>query len=360
MKILFYIDMLSSGGAARMITLIANKLAERKYSVAIATNTERDIVYPIHENVEILSLYPQNAYKMGRIKRTYKLLSQARNVAKQYKPDVIVTTIPHISLFVKTATLGLRIPTIFCDVTSFARKDHALYHFIRYHFYHLADAITIETENDRRILGKRFPQKVVINDPLAFDVYHGPENREKFVLGIGPTREWDIKGFDMLLEAFGKIAHRYPEWKLKIAGPTDKDSLAFLYQIIDRLDIRNQVEFMGFQKDIVPIMRSASVFALASRIEGFSLSIIEAISQGCPCVCFQTVGVMTEVTENGTGALIAEDGNVEEYSQKLESLLEDDKLRKDLSKSGRSFVSKYETGRIVDQWESLFRKLLKM
>ena len=357
MKILFYIDIMNQGGAARMISLIANKLAERDYDVAIATNTHKEIVYHIDDRVKVLNLYPKDAYSISRIRRLLGVLKLARLSAKKIRPDIIVTTIPAVSFFVKVATMGMRIPTIFCDVTSYARKDSPFVHFVRYHFYKLADAVTIETENDRRLLGKRLPQKVVINDPLSFDVYRGPESREKFILAVGPTNEWEIKGFDMLLTAWGTIAKRYPEWRLCIAGSKYPEPMCFLQTFIDKFDIANQVEFLGFQKDIAPIMRRASVFALASRIEGFSLSIIESISQGCPCVCFRTVGVMTEVTENGTGALIVEDGDVSGYSDTLDLLLSSPELRNKLSEEGRNFVSKYEIGKITDEWEKLFEKI---
>lgn len=359
MKVLFYIDIMNQGGAARMISLIANKLAERNHQVAIATNIHKEIVYHIDERVSVLSLYPQDAYEKSRLHRLIGVFKLARRAAKQYRPDVIVTTIPSVSFFVKLATMGMRIPTVFCDVTSYARKDSPFVHFVRYHFYKLADAVTIETENDRRLLGKRLPQKVVINDPLSFDIYRGPENREKFILAVGPTNEWEIKGFDMLLHAWGNIAKKYPDWKLCIAGSKYPEPLKFLQSIIDKYDISSQVDFLGFQRDIAAIMRRASVFALASRIEGFSLSIIESISQGCPCVCFRTVGVMTEVTENGTGAIIVEDGDVQDYSKQLDRLLSDPSLREQLSKDGRNFVSKYEIGKITSEWENLFNVIVR-
>lgn len=359
MRILFYIDVMDQGGAARMISLIANQLAARNYCVSIATNTHRQIVYHIDKRVEVLSLYPENAYEKSRLRRLMGAMKLARKDAKVFKPDVIVTTIPSVSFFVKMATLGLGIPTVFCDVTSYARKDSRWVHFIRYHFYKLADAVTIETENDRRILGNRLPQKVVINDPLSFDVYWGSEQREKFILAVGPTNEWEIKGFDMLIPAWAEIANKYPDWKLCIAGTKYPKPMAFLQSMIDRLGVSEQVEFLGFQKDIASIMRRASVFALASRIEGFSLSIIESISQGCPCVCFRTVGVMTEVTENGTGAIIVEDGDVKNYSQQLDLLLSNPQLREKLSIEGRRFVSKYEIGKITDEWEKLFEKMAR-
>lgn len=360
MTILFYIDVMNMGGAARMISLIANKLAERDYQVFIATNTHKEIVYSIDERVRILSLYPKNAYTNGRFLRFCNVLKNARQIAKAVKPDIIVTIIPSVTFFSKIATLGLGIPTIFCDVTSYARKDSAFVHFIRYHFYKLADAVTIETENDRRLLGNRLPQKVVINDPLSFEVYRVDEVREKVVLGIGPLNEWDIKGFDMLFEAFGMIAKNHPDWQLHIAGAYNQETYdKVLKPIIMKYGFIDQVRFLGFQKDIAAIMRKASIFTLASRIEGFSLSIIESISQGCPAICFKTVGVMTEVTDNGTGAIVVEDGDVIEYSKQLDRLMNDEKLRLEISHQGRDFISRYELGHIVDQWEQLFKKIQK-
>lgn len=357
MKVLYYINGLHFGGAARKLCLIANELANRGIQVTIATNTYTGIGFPLSDKIKVVGLYPEDAYTNGRLSRIWAVMSRARRFAKSESPDIIVTIIPHITLDVKIATIGLGIPTIFSDETSFARKDNRIDHLIRHWFYRFGDAITLLTHNDAKILGKKYPQKVVIHNPLVYSKFTGENTRENTILAIGPLMEWEIKGFDLLLQAFANLSSKYPDWKIQIAGKTDNKGLAKLQQEIIRLNLEGKVEFLDFCPQIDKIMQKASIYALSSRIEGFSLSLVEAISQGCACIAFDNYGVISEVTDGGKGTIIVKDGDLETYSDNLEKLVASELLRNKLVKEGESIIDKYKVESIVDQWESLFNKL---
>ena len=357
MKVLYYIDNMPFGGAARKLCLIANELINREIQVYIATNTHNGIGFPLSEKVAVLELYAKDAYSKGRFSRLWNVLKRSRQIAKDVRPDVIVTIIPHVTLDVKIATIGLGIPTIFSDETSFARKDNRIDHFIRHWFYRFGDAITLLTHNDAKILGGKYPQKVVIHNPLVYSKFTGENTRENTILAIGPLEEWEIKGFDLLLLAFANLSSKYPEWKIKIAGKIEDKGLAKLQQEIIRLNLEGKVEFLDFCPHIDEVMQKASIFALSSRIEGFSLSLVEAISQGCACIAFDNYGVISEVTDGGKGTIIIKDGDIGAYSEELEKLVVSEQLRNKLVREGESIIDKYKIESIVDQWESLFNKL---
>lgn len=357
MKVLYYIDNMHFGGAARKLCLIANELVKRDVQVCIATNTHNGIGFPLSEEVSVLELYTKDAYTRGRFSRLWDVLKRSRQIAKEVGPDVIVTIIPHVTLDVKVATVGLGIPTIFSDETSFARKDNRIDHFVRHWFYRFGDAITLLTNNDAKILGEKYPQKVVIHNPLVYSKFSGESTRENIILAVGPLKEWEIKGFDLLLQAFAQLSSKYPEWKIQVAGKIENKGLNKLQQEITRLNLEGKVEFLDFCPHIEEVMQKASIYALSSRIEGFSLSLVEAISQGCACIAFDNYGVISEVTDGGKGTIIVKDGDVDAYSKNLEKLISDEQLRKSLVIEGEAIIDKYKVESIVDQWVSLFNKL---
>lgn len=358
MKILYYIQSMAGGGAARLLALLANELAKRDYEIVIATNTNVPVVYELDGRIRLLSLYDEASYSIGRFKRFFAQIRKARIIAKTELPDVIISMLPPVCFYTKLATTGLGTPIIFSDVTSYARKDSRFVHFVRYHFYNMADAVTIQTENDRKILGRRIPKKVVINNPLSYPIYWGDSKREKSILSIGHTSEWHIKGFDLLIKSFAKIADKHKDWIVSIAGTSTPESIMYLKNIIAENGLEGRINFIGFHEHIDEVMRSASIFALSSRIEGFSLSLIEALSQGCPAVSFKIRGVITDVTDNGHGTLLTEDYSIEEFSDNLDKLMSDESLRQKLADEGREFVKKYSIVSIVNQWEDLFKKLI--
>ena len=357
MKVLYYIDNMHFGGAARKLCLIANELVRRDIQVCIATNIHNGIGFPLSEKVSVLELYPVDAYEKSRFLRVLDVIKRSRYIARRTSPDIIVTVIPHISLEVKIATIGLGIPTIFSDETSFARNDNRIDHFVRHWFYRFGDAITLLTNNDAKILGDKYPQKVVIHNPLAYERFSGESQREKTILAIGPLQEWYIKGFDLLIQAYAKLSFKYSDWRIQIAGVIEETGLTKLQQEIQKLHVEGKVEALDFCPQVLEVMRKASIYALSSRIEGFSLSLVEAISQGCACVAFDNYGVISEVTDGGKGTLIVKDGDVDSFAESLEKLIIDEPLRNQLVKEGESIINKYKVEVIADQWISLFNSL---
>jgi glycosyltransferase involved in cell wall biosynthesis len=231
-------------------------------------------------------------------------------------------------------------------------------HYVRYHFYNYADAVTIQTENDRKILGNRIPKKVVITNPLSYPICNELTKRENYILSIGSTMEWEIKGFDRLINSFSKIASNYPDWKIKIAGGTSPDTLKYLQDLAREKDVLDRIEFIGFQKNIDKLMQHASIFALPSRIEGFSLSLTEALSQGCPAVAYKIHDVITDVTGNGHGTLLVDDGDEDMFADCLDKLMSNHDLRSGLAEDGKSYVKRYSIESIGDQWVSLLTKVI--
>lgn len=357
MKVFFFIDTLHQGGAARLLTLIANGLSERGYDVLIGTNISNEIAYKVDSRIRIRSIYPDDISSISKSRRFIIHRKKIRELVKKEKPNVLITVIPSISFIVKVSTMDMGIPTVFCDVTSYARKDSKWYHFIRYHFYKIGDAVTVQTQNDIDILGERLPRKVLINNPLTYPIVKHEIPKEKVILAVGATKDWHIKGFDLLLESFSLFAAHTPGWKLQIAGATTSESVSFLQCKVSNLNLNGRVEFIGFQKDLRAVMATASIFALPSRIEGFSLSLVEAISQRCACVSYKIHGVITDVTGGGHGAILVEDGDYQSFAKALNELIVNPDKRAKLVQDGQEYIKKYSLPEIVDRWEDLISSL---
>ncbi len=356
MRILFFIDRMASGGAARLITLIANELSKRNYDIYVATNLNVPVNYQLMPDIKLINSHIGNMN--NRLLRFFRLLKSSRKIAQEVKPDIIISTQPPVCFYSKLATIGLGIPTVFCDVTTYARKCSPFVHFVRYYFYALGDAVTIQTQNDAKILGKRLPKKVVINNPLSYPVFKGKSDRKPIILAIGDTNRWHIKGFDRLLKIFERVSSDFHDWELHIVGPIENETYEELMSMIDSPDVLKRICFDGFKPNINEYMRSCSIFALSSRIEGFSLSLTEALSQGLPSVAYSIHGVIDDVTENGHGTLLVEDDNDTAFEESLRRLMQDEELRTNLSQEGIKFVQKYSPEMIADCWESLLNRLI--
>lgn len=154
------------------------------------------------------------------------------------------------------------------------------------------------------------------------------------------------KDHSLLLRAFARITKPA---KLVFVGGGPK--LTALKAEANELNIANRVEFLGDRFDIAEILSNSHVFALASKWEGFPLSILEAMRAGLPVIASNVGGVSEAVTDGNTGFLV-ERGDVSAFRTRLHSLLDDPSLRRQMGAAGRQ---RYENAFTLDH---MLRKTL--
>lgn len=357
MKILYCINGMHFGGAARKVAMLTGELVRRGHEIHIATNLFLPIGFQLDPAVKRHSIYPEDAYSRGRGYRLVNVIKNVRRIVDTVRPDVIVSVLPHVSLYVRIATIGSGIPIVFSDETSFARKDSLIDYMIRKHLYYFADAVVILTHNDAEILGSRIPKKVVINNPVIVPSLGEEGTREKIVMAIGPLFEWHLKGFDMLFDAFASLRGDFPEWRLMIVGAKDEVTERNLREMAKKKGINDILDLPGFRSDIYSLMKKTEIYALTSRAEGFSLSLVEAMSQGCACVAFRCHGVIEEVTQGGNGVLLVNDGDVSGLTDALRRNMANESLRRNLASKGLECLPWYDVSFIASEWEKLFNRL---
>jgi glycosyltransferase involved in cell wall biosynthesis len=108
---------------------------------------------------------------------------------------------------------------------------------------------------------------------------------------LGSIGRFDpIKGYDIMLEAYQALVAAWdsgPVPVLALAG--EGPELARLREQAGNLGPRALVCFLGWRTDLANLLASFSLFTLASRSEGTSLSLLEAMSSGC-CPVVTEVG----------------------------------------------------------------------
>lgn len=134
------------------------------------------------------------------------------------------------------------------------------------------------------------------------------------------------KGHDVLLDALARIAHL--DWTAAIVGMThDEDVRLALLEQRAALGLDGRVQFTGV---IVPdvldnLYRTATVFALATRYEGYGMALSEAQLYGLPLVSC-AVGAVPQTVPAGTGILTPPDDPVA-FADALASVLTDPALQ---------------------------------
>jgi glycosyltransferase involved in cell wall biosynthesis len=154
----------------------------------------------------------------------------------------------------------------------------------------------------------------------------GLEPEHVAIVSVGRAAE--VKGWDVLLDAFGRIAPRVPNARLVLAGDaeSDRDFRARLDDLIVRHNLSHRVCFTGHRPVIAPILAAADLFVLPSRSEGHALALVEALQAGLPAVASRAGG-SPEIIQPGVNGLLFEREDAAGLAERLLQLLDDDDLR---------------------------------
>lgn len=112
------------------------------------------------------------------------------------------------------------------------------------------------------------------------------------------------KGHDILLHALAEIADL--DWRAEIVGrPHEPDTAHALHDLADRLGLAARVRFAGevHRETLDRLYREASIFALATRFEGYGIVFGEAMGHGLPIITTRA-GAVPETVPPGAGLLV--------------------------------------------------------
>lgn len=160
---------------------------------------------------------------------------------------------------------------------------------------------TAESEyRDIRRLGFRQPVAIIPNgvaiSPMLAQDKIDSHHTLLFLSRIHPK-----KGLEILLTAWARLQARYPNWRLRIVGPGDRQYLRQLGELATSL----MVERVRFEGPIYGIEKqrayqSAGLFVLPTHSENFGMAIAEALAAGCPVIT--TKGApWSSIPEEGVG-----------------------------------------------------------
>ena len=98
-------------------------------------------------------------------------------------------------------------------------------------------------------------------------------------------------------------------------------------------------------------------YVMSSRWEGFGLVLLEAMSCGLPCISFNCPHGPEEIIRNGEDGLIVENGNIEQFAEKINYMIEQKNVREEMGRKARENIKRYLPENIMSQWQQLLESL---
>jgi L-malate glycosyltransferase len=167
------------------------------------------------------------------------------------------------------------------------------------------------------------------------------------------SRTWEsIYGVDVLAKAFVKVAASNPNVNLLLLGGGSQG--AHVRQIFMNGGVLDRVHFGGqvSQSDLPRWYHMADVYISPSHVDGSSVTLMEALASGLPCLVSDIPG-NREWIEDGVNGWLFRDGDVEDLAEKILSAIKNRKSFKKIGEAAR------KTAEQKADWKKNFGKLLE-
>jgi glycosyltransferase involved in cell wall biosynthesis len=172
---------------------------------------------------------------------------------------------------------------------------------------------------------------------------------------ISSARLIKDKEHAFLLDVFAQLLRRWPDLEFVIAG--DGPEHQNLTEYAQKLGIAGKVHFIGHVTDIICRMTNSDIFVHASRMEGMSNAVLEAMALRLPSVLVDAPGVSECHRDGETGFIVTRDAG--EMAAKLAFLIDDGNARLAMGERARRRAQdQYSIAANLSRYHSLYSELL--
>ena len=224
--------------------------------------------------------YPYRLFYMYKFEKDFRnrLLKELNAI----KPDIIITT----TSFATTIIANLRYPCIKILESHIAQPfimkagpehvylnkfEYAVKSLYDWYFCSVIrkfDSLVVLTKQD--VLDwRKYRDAVCIYNPVTIypDAVNKPEHSLHQIISVG--RLYGQKGYDLLIEAWNKIASKYPDWSIHIYG--DGNEKQDYINLIHKHNLQNSIYIHPAVSNIYDKYQKSDFLVLSSRAEGFWL-----------------------------------------------------------------------------------------
>lgn len=350
MKITFVTSTLISGGAERVISLLANNFSQKGYQVEIICLRKQIVFYPINENVRVVFAEVESIANFLPLKMLW-----LRNYIKRTHPNVVIPFMERIYCVTLLALWGMSVPIISSERND-PRQASLIKKVLRRLLLWRTTALVVQTESVKSY----FPEKIqrrtkIIYNPVSDNVFNiKPMLKLKQIVSVG--RLYSQKNQKMLINAFYRVSRKFPDYTLIIYG--EGPLRGELQQQIDSLSLSHRVFLLGRSHEIFQAIAQSEIFCMSSDYEGMSNALLEAVCLGMPIVTTDVSGVR-ELINDGIDGLVVPVRETEKMAAALERLLSDKQMQNNFTNRIKEKAENFRIEKIVSQWEQLILEVVR-
>jgi len=189
---------------------------------------------------------------------------------------------------------------------------------------------------------------------------------ERFAEGISEWREpvtfgavgslTPVKGHEVLVRAFARVARELPGSRLLIAG--EGVERPAIERAVAEFGLEDRVTLVGRSDDIPGFLSGVDVFVHSSLSEGQPLAVLEAMAAAKPVIA-SDIPALAETLDHGKVAEMVVPADPDRLAQAMLRVARDPEYAKELaSLARRRAETQYSLDRAVSEYSHLYRRLL--
>lgn len=360
------------GGVSTAVAALARILRQRGHQVIVYSATDPSHK---HTDLDVIGLWALHYERFPGGRAPVDPLKLTRELAR-FRPDIIHNhsmSVMGMQALVAARLLGIPILGT-CHVFLAGFLNYAPLHLegkpmvekaawqYTTSFFNRFPYVTTPSEVMRHRLlttGLRVPSAVVSNgvDTSLF------QPRQSFLhLHSQPLTLLHVgrlgyeKRVDVVLRAFARLAHAFPQAHLVIAGYGTQAPI--LQSLAKDLGVAHSVNFISqVPHDQLPnLYRQADLFVTASPIETQGLVVLEAMASGLPIVGVDALA-LPELIHSGENGFLAPPEDEQALAEVIVRLLRSEALRQEMGNASRQIALQHSLPRVAEQYEAIYLRL---
>lgn len=352
-RVCFFIGNMShSGGTERVTSGLANKLSNCEgYQISILSLVDGlEPFFDLDSKINLFSLYEQ---KISFKKIFFQTVLKIRKFIKEHNIETLVVVDSISCMFTVPALYNLKVKHICWEHFNFINNNGVRFREIgRKWAAKYCDYVVTLTNRDKSLWNNGLEiinaEIVSIANPTFYEnIENEPRLDFKRLLSIGHLRE--VKGFDLLIQAWSKVCVSNSDWVLRIVGSGEDEK--YLKDYAKKLKIYERIEFVSATKKIEQHYEESSFYCLSSRFEGLPMVLLEAQAFGLPIIAFNCDTGPSDVIEDKKNGWLVENGNVDKLAKNIEMAMGVYQNEyADLSRSAKQSSLRFSINTISKEW----------
>lgn len=361
-KLLMYVNSMNAyGGIERVIANLSDKLSYY-YDVTILVKDEPISAYKLNEKVKLESINTKlNMNMNSRFNRICSLpinicksVGALKRYLKKNSFDYVYVAFVINGLEVYLANKCYRERIVASEHASYYAYN-SVYKKIKEWLYPRLKAISVPTTMDTQIYREKGYNAYYIPHMTTFDKIVDNSLRSHRVINVG--RLTKDKQQIMLLDIWKEFNKKFPqnEYLLQIIGSGEEKENIINY--IEENKIKN-VELIPHTSKIEEYYREAELFVFTSKMEGFGMVLLEAMSYGIPCISFDCPSGPRDIINNEVNGFLVPCYDKSKFSNYIyKYVTSDQSIKENFSRGAKETIIQWDNNEIINKWVDVFRKI---